>query len=281
MATARKPRKDDDALPAPELKGATGPGTGADDVDRTIPAVRVASAPGESALAANGFALARMESAEIIDIIRENAGAAGLSQADLERVTVPGAGGVNWEVQTLQGPAAVPELVGVMLAFHDQRAYWSVPFDQRQGEVSPPDCVSHDMLTGVGDPGGECAACPLSRFGTARDGKGLGQACREMRLIYLLQPTDVLPVVISAPPSSLKAVKSFFNRASRSTLRFHELVVALRLIRDRSQGGVVYSYIQPEGRGTLSQDDRERIRPLRELVARATRGVSAVDYRNR
>jgi len=40
-------------------------------------------------------------------------------------------------------------------------------------------CRSDDMKHGVGDPGGECAKCPLNRFGTAKNGKGKGKACTE------------------------------------------------------------------------------------------------------
>ncbi len=35
------------------------------------------------------------------------------------------------------------------------------------------------MKTGIGEPGGDCATCPLNRFGTAKGGKGKGKACTE------------------------------------------------------------------------------------------------------
>src|SRR6267142_5673038 len=38
-------------------------------------------------------------------------------------------------------------------------------------------CQSLDARVGVGEPGGNCATCPMSRFGSAKKGKG--QACTE------------------------------------------------------------------------------------------------------
>lgn len=40
-------------------------------------------------------------------------------------------------------------------------------------------CRSDDMKVGVGEPGGECAKCPLAQFGSARGGEGKGTACSE------------------------------------------------------------------------------------------------------
>jgi hypothetical protein len=40
-------------------------------------------------------------------------------------------------------------------------------------------CRSEDMKTGEGEPGGECAKCEFSQFGSARNGEGKGTACSE------------------------------------------------------------------------------------------------------
>src|SRR5262249_37088660 len=40
-------------------------------------------------------------------------------------------------------------------------------------------CSSQDNLIGIGEPGGTCVKCPLSQFGSARNGEGKGTACNQ------------------------------------------------------------------------------------------------------
>ena len=58
-----------------------------------------------------------------------------------------------------------------------------------------------------------CATCPFNRYGSDVDTETAqprrGKACREKRLILFLRDGESLPVVVLAPPSSLRAVDSF------------------------------------------------------------------------
>ena len=69
-----------------------------------------------------------------------------------------------------------------------------------------------DGKTGIGEPGGACATCPMNAYGSARDG-GRGKACKNMRDIYLLRSGEYMPLLISLPPTSIKPFKEFLNRA--------------------------------------------------------------------
>ena len=49
---------------------------------------------------------------------------------------------------------------GVILAVVHGRQFYSKPYGG--GEPSPPDCISPDRVTGVGNPGGACSQCPYA-----------------------------------------------------------------------------------------------------------------------
>ena len=50
--------------------------------------------------------------------------------------------------------------------------------------------------------GGDCASCPMNRFGSAQSGRG--KACTEKRLICVLQENLTQPVIVKVSPTSLK-----------------------------------------------------------------------------
>ncbi len=58
-----------------------------------------------------------------------------------------------------------------------------------------------------------CATCPFNRYGSDVDPETgqprRGKACREKRVVLFLRDGDSLPIVILAPPSSVKAVDAF------------------------------------------------------------------------
>lgn len=82
-----------------------------------------------------------------------------------------------------------------------------------------PECILHRLEPDYGliQATGElrsCATCELNRWGSAVDDKGnqtRGKGCREKRLILFLRDGDALPVVVAAPPKSIRAVENFRN----------------------------------------------------------------------
>ena len=145
------------------------------------------------------YAIAQMATGEVAEIIRENIGNGTIGQFDLDRIKIPAGGATVWSVPTLEGDEPAKELLGVIVHFQDQRAYWAESFG-KGGGGSPPDCSSLDMQVGVGRPGGDCSRCPFAQYGSAvRDdgSEGRGQACRSIRALYLLLPNSVLPTMIS------------------------------------------------------------------------------------
>jgi len=127
---------------------------------------------------------------------------------EFPRVKIPAGGALAFELPNPDDPddpIASKTIEGVIVYQHNANAYW----EDTDGSGSPPDCSSQDGHTGYGAPGGACAACPYNQFGSGEG--GLGKACKNMRNIYLLRDGDMLPLLISLPPTSLKAFQVYAN----------------------------------------------------------------------
>lgn len=221
-------------------------------------------------------ALAIPDAASIKEIIEANVGAGGISEFDLDRVRVPAGGGTTWEVPTIDGPQDAKTIDGVIVAWKDSRSYWAHQYD---GSKSPPDCSSPDGVTGIGSPGGDCQTCPFAQFGTAMDATGkntAGQACKLGRVMFIMQPGRTLPLVVTAPPSSLKPVRSYFLRLASQGVPYYGVTTRLGLVKAQSGNGITYSQIEATPGGRLATEDAakwkafsEAIRPLVSRVVDA------------
>lgn len=133
------------------------------------------------------------------------------------RIKIPSGGQLQFEIPTEDpdNPDYVKKLEGVIVHSHNANAYWVE--GQNDGENAPPDCQSMDGKLGVGCPGGLCASCGYNVFGS--DPKGKGKACKNMRVIYLLQSGAFMPIQISLPPTSIRPYTDFVNAAFMSRHR--------------------------------------------------------------
>lgn len=189
---------------------------------------------------------------EIITSMRENIGGGNLRALDLDRVTVPAAGGTFFMVKSLDAPDGQPqkELNGVIVMQSRGRSYWAKGIGDGDAGT-PPDCFSNDAITGIGNPGGDCATCPFAQFGSDPKG-GKSQACSEKRMIFLLRPGTALPTLLMVPPSSLKPLNTFMMRLASEGIPFYTIEVKVGLEKTRSNDGVDFSRLTftPAGRIT-------------------------------
>jgi hypothetical protein len=176
------------------------------------------------------------DAANAIEALRSNLEGEVLSPMDLDRVTVPAGGGTNWLIPTLDGEKNTSEIVGVIVAVQNCRAYWSSDFG---GAGTPPDCVSEDAITGVGDPGGRCQACPMAEFGS--DSRSKGQACKQIKRLFVLRPSSMLPLVVNLPPTSLRPATRFLLRLAGSGLKYQGAVTRITLEKTKNSDGIAYS----------------------------------------
>jgi hypothetical protein len=167
--------------------------------------------------------LAITENAAVKNIIQVNFGDSGLKLTDLSRIKMPTGGGISWTIETDKGVKSVDELKGIILYHKEIRAYWVDP--NSIGE--PPVCKSDDTVHGAGKPGGMCYVCPKAQFGS-RD-KGTGQACKTMRIVYLLQKDSLLPVVLQLPPTSLKIFRAYLMQLTTHMLTYEQVETSFKL----------------------------------------------------
>lgn len=169
---------------------------------------------------------------------------------DLGRVKVPAGGGTVWCVPTPGGEVNREVLSGIIVGQVSSRAYWAKGQDEG-GAGTPPDCNSGNMMTGVGTPGGECASCPFNVFGSAKDGKGRAKACKEVKNVLVLLEGSMLPILLSVPPTSLKAYKQYNvqlasggvdeNDISMDPVPYYGVMTHMRLSKTKNKDGIEYS----------------------------------------
>lgn len=191
-------------------------------------------------------------SSEAAELLRVNIGNEGIGIRDLDVIKVPSGNSPFWSVPELGGVEAKKFLEGIPIYVGRRRAYWSNP----DPSGDPPDCSSDgDCVKGVGNPGGLCEECPLNVFGTApkkADGSGgRGKACKEASLVFLLQETSMLPIVIAISPASLQRWKKY-----RLALKvpFYKTVTRFSLGPATNKDSIDYCEVLPELRATLSPE---------------------------
>jgi hypothetical protein len=173
-----------------------------------------------------------------IEALKSNLDGETLSPFDLDRVTIPAGGGSQWCIPTLEGEQVAAEITGVIVAVQNCRAYWQESFDS-SGGGTPPDCVSEDVVTGIGNPGGVCQKCPMAAFGS--DNRGKGQACKQIKRLFLLRPDSMLPLVVTLPPTSIRPAQRYLLRLAGRGLKYQGVVTRITLEKEKNSGGIAYS----------------------------------------
>ena len=202
-----------------------------------------ANLPATAAEPDTSYPVLAMRAERLSKVISANLGNSRLSEFDVDRLHVPTGGGTLWEIPTLEGePEHAKDVTGIVVFWKEPRAYWKENFDD-SGGGTPPDCSSEDGTIGVGDPGGSCAVCPLAEFGTHH--KGRGQACKQMRVLFMVLEQQFLPIAVSCSPTSLANMQKYFLRLAGRGIQFNHVVTKLTLGVDKNKDGIKYSTVQP------------------------------------
>ncbi len=185
--------------------------------------------------------LAVIENEAVKNVINENFGSSGIKLTDLQRIKMPTGGGLSWAVLGEKGMHSVETLTGIILYTKEVRAFWSDP--NSLGE--PPVCRSEDTVHGVGHPGGICYSCSNAQFGSSVKG-GNSQACKLMRIVYLLPYDALLPVVLQLPPTSLKPARAYLMQLTTHMLTYKQVETAFSLEQVTPKGSPAYSVVKIE-----------------------------------
>lgn len=165
------------------------------------------------------------------------------SPLNFARIQMPSGGSLAFRVQTLAGEQPEKQLEGIIIAWRQARIFWREGFG---GGRKPPDCSSKDGFIGVGDPGGRCADCHFAQFGTAtlpNGNPGAGQACKDIRQILLLRPDEILPHLLSVPPTSLRAFNAYSMQLLSARIPYWGVTTRLTLEKANNESGIAYGKI--------------------------------------
>lgn len=205
------------------------------------------------------YAALQMNALELKEVLQENLGGEAISAFELDRVKVPSGGGTTWEVPTLEGVEDAKAIEGVVIYFKNQNAYWKEKYD---GQNNPPDCVSNDGTVGIGTPGGNCAVCPLNAFGS----EGKGKACKNMRTLFVLREGDVLPLVLTLPPTSLKDARKYFLRLASKGIPYYGVITEITLEKDKNESGITYSKARLALKGVLDAETVKKLKTFQDSL---------------
>ena len=157
-----------------------------------------------------------------------------------DRVSIPAAGGQAFEVPgEMPGETdMVKDFSGVILFHHPMFTYYRERFS---GGNNAPDCGSYDGITGVGNPGGVCANCPLNQFGSGENG---GKACKNKRRIYVLREGELIPILLVLPTGSMKEFSVYIKRLLAKGKKSNSVVTKFSLKKVTNASGIAYSQAQ-------------------------------------
>jgi hypothetical protein len=209
--------------------------------------------PKKDALATTGdVSLAVMDPERAIDLADLSAELDGesIGMSLFSRVKIPSGGGKAFEIENPDDPDdpdIAKTIEGVVVATKRVNAYWAQGMEE-SGGGTPPDCASKDAVTGKGDRGlpGDtetsthpCSGCPMNEFGSSPNG---GKMCKNQWMLFVLRTDDVMPLLLTLPPTSMEHWKMYLAKAIVTKGRAkHGVVTRVGLETANSKSGVEYS----------------------------------------
>ncbi len=187
-----------------------------------------------------------------------NCASGSITEFDLPRIKV-NSGTALWLIPGLEGDTTAQSIEGVVVPARDTRVYYK---SKDAGNV-PPDCSSIDGVHGKGDPGGECAGCPLAQWDSGENG---AQACKQVKQLFMLRGASMLPEVVSLPPTSLKAIRQFFLKLATQGIQYYHCILRVELEKAQNAQGKVYGKAVLKFVRKLSPDEISRAEEVRAFV---------------
>ena len=229
------------------------------------------------------YSVMQIDPVELQEALADNLGGEQIREFDLPTVKIPSGGQTSWSVPSVSGEKIVKTIEGVIIAHKWTRGYWADSLDDTGGG-QPPDCSAPDARTGTGFPfrkPGEviapdaepvtmaCEECPNSQFGSARSGRG--QACQHRKLIMLLPPTGLLPLIVNLAPTSGQPARDFFLGLSgeEPPVSYRRAHVKIGLEKVQGQGVPDYAKATFELVDTIDDEVLERINAIGDVFRTA------------
>jgi hypothetical protein len=197
-----------------------------------------------------------------LDVIREaiaNNITGGMTDLELPRIVIAGGAMPCFGTRTLAGDRTQDSFDAVAALTRCVRNLFSA----KNAGNQPPDCSSTDCITGKGIPGGDCSRCPHAQWSSADE--GAGQACKQVQQLFLLRGDQLLPEVLSLPPTSLKGARQFFVKLTAQGIPYYQAVLRFELEKAQNAAGIQYGRVVMKFIRRLEPEEAARSRQYHEL----------------
>lgn len=211
---------------------------------------------------------------ELAEMLAESMDGIELTAQDLPRVRVPSGGGQFWTVIQDGEETPVKTLTGVLVLHKPQRVFWTNP----EPSGLAPECFSTDNIRpepgGLYAPGGEraaqnpsglCKNCPMSQPQSDLKG-GRGMACKEQKLLFMICEGMTLPLVVVAPPSSLRSIKQYVISLVNSGTPWWGVKTTLELEKAQNSTGNEFARISPKAAGKLEPGEVKAVKDYNTYI---------------
>lgn len=187
----------------------------------------------------------------------------GLSERDLDIITVPRGDGTRWRIETSEGTKKVETFQGVVVDFRLRRRFYKDrDFDVRAKR--PPDCSSNDWQIGHGEPGGECDRCPFNEWASTTVEGSRAKACREYIMLFVILPAEKQPYVVQLPATSLKAGRKMIARCALGGKPYYGQILCFSL--EQVESKFKYNTVLLETIGSLTNEEKPTFRRHSEIM---------------
>ena len=125
-----------------------------------------------------------------------------------------------------------------------------------------------------------CNSCPMNEWGTAEDERG--KACKNMHRLYIIREGEMLPLLLTLPPTSLKNLSDYIAlRIVSKGMRSYGVVTKVSLKKAQNAGGINYSQAVFSLAGKLSPEQTKAMAEYSQGIRSITRqlAVGAEEYK--
>lgn len=191
-----------------------------------------------------------------------------------DRVKLPAGGGTAFEIPSAEGDdyEMAKDITGIIVYNHPAFAYY---LEKYTGGNNPPDCGSFDGVTGIGNPGGSCAACPYNRFGS---GDGQSKLCKNKRLLYILREGELFPITLSLPTGSLKSFTNYVKSQLSRGRKLNQVVTKITLKKASNASGIAFSQAVFAFERMLTADERAGVAGVAATVKTYAMNLTSTSY---
>jgi hypothetical protein len=215
---------------------------------------------------------------EIRELFRDNLGQDTVNGLDLPRDKCGAGGAIEFRVETADGEVSMRSITGIVADWRTARLFWREPADGKpSNRRRPPDCTSRDALRGEGDPGGLCSECPYAKFGTSA--KGHGQACKQVRQLLIIHPGEIVPHLLTVPPTSLKSCSNYLLKLLSKRIPYWAVITRISLERAANQDGIEFAKLSFAVERRLTDGERQAFAPTQRQM-KTLLDPLAVDYQS-